>query len=218
MSSRDVSQYWFLHTLNASIPSLQNFLASQHGHPQELFREMARLGGALCTFGLQTHPQSLPAYNHWNATECFAALDEHIRRHLELVMPSKAIRIDFAPVEDCLYNGKVTDERCLGAGRWILEIQSPVGDADLIANVPRLTKICSSRFVVELIRRALPGLPLAHLSVPPPQIAARVECQYFSIHLEGPCWEHIVQTRQVGIFVPAEIPAPQLSIIVLRDE
>ena len=64
MSARDVGQYWFLHTLNCSIPTLQNSLVSQHGHPQELYREMARLGGALCTFGLETHPQSLPAYDH----------------------------------------------------------------------------------------------------------------------------------------------------------
>lgn len=218
MSARDVGQYWFLHTLNCSIPALRNLLVSQHSHPQELYREMARLGGALCTFGLETHPQTLPAYNHLNASECFATLDLHIRRHLELVMPSKAIRIALNPVESCLWNGQVSDERCLGAGRWILEIQSPIGDAALIANAPRLNKICSARFVVELIKRALPGLKLTHLPVPPPQIAARVECQYFSIERVGPCWEHIVQTRMVGVYVPAEIPAPQMSILVLRDD
>jgi type VI secretion system protein ImpJ len=50
------------------------------------------------------------------------------------------------------------------------------------------------------------------------QIAARVESHYFSIQRTGPCWEHIVQTRQVGVYVPAEIPTPQLSLIVLLDE
>ena len=105
-----------------------------------------------------------------------------------------------------------------GPARWVLEIQSPIGEADLIANVPKLTKVCSARFVVELIKRALPGLVLKHLPVPPPQIAARVESQYFSIQRTGPCWEHIVQTRQVGVYVPAEIPAPQLSLVVLLDE
>jgi type VI secretion system protein ImpJ len=54
--------------------------------------------------------------------------------------------------------------------------------------------------------------------VPPPQIAARVESQYFSIERVGPCWEHIVQTRMVGVYIPAEIPAPQMSILVLRDD
>ncbi len=218
MSARHVAQYWFLHALNSSVPTLRHFLLSQHAHPQELFREMSRLGGALCTFGLEVHPRSLPVYDHVKLGDCFGALDEHIRRHLEIVMPSKAIRIPLTAVESFLYQGEVKDERCLGAGRWILEIESPIGEADLIANVPRLTKICSARFVVELIKRALPGLPLNHVSVPPPQIAARVESQYFSMQRGGPCWEHIVQTRQLGVYVPAEIPSPQLSIIVLLDE
>jgi type VI secretion system protein ImpJ len=54
--------------------------------------------------------------------------------------------------------------------------------------------------------------------VPPPQIAARVESQYFTVNRGGPCWDHIVQTRQVGVYVPGEIPSPQLSLIVLMDE
>jgi type VI secretion system protein ImpJ len=218
MSARHVAQYWFLHALNSNLPTLRHFLLSQHAHPQELFREMSRLAGALCTFGLEVHPRSLPPYDHWALGACFAALDEHIRRHLEIVMPSKAIKIPLQPVESFLYNGEVKDERCLGAGRWILEIQSPIGEADLIARVPKLTKMCSARFVLELIKRALPGLPLSHLSVPPPQIAARVESQYFVVNRSGPCWEHIVQTRQVGVYVPAEIPSPQLNLVVLLDE
>ncbi len=218
MSARDVSQYWVLHALNSNLPVLRHFLLCQHAHPQDLFREMSRLGGALCTFKLEVHPRSLPAYDHWNLDTCFGALDEHIRRLLEIMFPSKAIRISLQAVESFLYNGEVKDERCLGPARWIFEIRSPIGDADLIRNVPKLTKICSARFVVELIKRALPGLVLNHLSVAPVQIQTSVESQYFSIQRTGPCWEHIVQTRQVGVYVPAEIPAPQLSLIVLLDE
>jgi type VI secretion system protein ImpJ len=218
MSARHVAQYWFLHALNSSVSPLRHILLARHLHPQELFREMARLGGALCTFGLEVHPRSLPGYDHRDLGACFAALDEHIRRHLEIVMPSKAIKIPLRPVESFLYNGELTDERCVGSARWILEIQSPIGEADLIARVPKLTKMCSARFVLELIKRALPGLPLNHLSVPPPQIAARVESQYFAVNRSGPCWEHILQTRQIGVYVPAEIPSPELSLIVLLDE
>jgi type VI secretion system protein ImpJ len=217
MSARHVAQYWFLHAINSNRPALGHMLLSQ-AHPQELYREMSRLAGALCTFGLEVHPRSLPAYDHNALGDCFAKLDEHIRRHLEIVLPSKAIKISLRAIESFLYHGDVTDERCVGPARWILEIQSPTGEADLIAAVPKLAKVCSARFIGELIKRALPGLALKHLSVPPPQIAARVESQYFSINRAGPCWETIVQTRQVGVYVPAEIPTPQLSLVVLLDE
>ena len=116
------------------------------------------------------------------------------------------------------YEGEVRDERCLGPSRWILEIHSRIGEADLIERTPKLVKICSARFVLELIKRSLPGLPLNHLAVAPAQIAARVESQYFAVSRGGPCWDHLVQTRQVGIYVPGEIPTPELSLIVLLDE
>jgi len=218
MSARHVAQYWFLHALNSNVSALRHFLLTRHVHPQELFREMSRLGGALCTFGLEVHPRSLPAYDHADFGAGFEALDDHIRRHLEIVMPSKAIKIPLTPVETFLYKGEIADERVIGPARWILEIQSPIGEADLITLVPRLTKVCSARFVLELIKRALPGLALNHLAVPPAQIAARVEAQYFAINRSGPCWEHLMQTRQVGVYVPAEIPTPQLSLIVLLDQ
>ena len=218
MSARHVAHYWFLHALNSNVSVLRHFLLSKHVHPQELYREMSRLAGALCTFGLEVHPRSLPAYNHLDYGASFAPLDEHIRRHLEIVMPSKAIRIPLHPVESFLYNGEIKDERCIGPSRWILEIHSRIGEADLIERTPKLVKICSARFVLELIKRSLPGLPLNHLAVAPAQIAARVESQYFAVSRGGPCWDHLVQTRQVGIYVPGEIPTPELSLIVLLDE
>jgi type VI secretion system protein ImpJ len=218
MSARHVAQYWFLHALNSNVAPLRHILMSRHAHPQELYREMSRLGGALCTFGLEVHPRTLPVYQHRQPGECFAALDEHIRRHLEIIMPSKAIKIPLTQVQSFLYDGDVKDERCLGPARWILEIQSPIGEADLIARVPKLVKVCSAKFVLELIARSFPGMTLTHLMVPPPQIAARVESQYFSITRTGGCWDHIVQSRRVGVYLPAEIPSPQLSLIVLLDE
>jgi type VI secretion system protein ImpJ len=218
MSARHVAHYWFLHAINSNVSTLRHFLLSKHVHPQELFREMSRLAGALCTFGLEVHPRSLPVYDHRDFGASFAPLDEHIRRHLEIVMPSKAIKIQLKQVESFLYNGEIADERCLGPARWILEIHSHIGEADLIERVPKLVKICSSRFVLELIKRSLPGLPLNHLAVAPAQIAARVESQYFAVSRGGPCWEHLIQTRQVGIYVPGEIPAPEMTLIVLLDE
>ena len=217
MSSRHVAQYWFLHALNSSVSTLRHFLLTRHVHPQELFREMSRLAGALCTFGLEVHPRSLPVYNHRDMGTSFDLLDRHILRHLEIVMPSKAITIPLRKVDSSLYAGEVKDERCIGPSRWLLEIRSPMGEADLIRRVPLLVKVCSARFVVELVKRALPGLGLTHLLAPPAEVAAKVESQYFVINRTGPCWQHIVETRQAGVHVPGEIPAPEMNLIILLD-
>ena len=67
------------------------------------------------------------------------------------------------------------------------------------------------------MKRALPGLPLNHLPVPPPAVPRKVETQYFAIGRTGPSWDDIVQTRKVGIYVPGEFPQAELELSVVLD-
>jgi type VI secretion system protein ImpJ len=218
MSARQVSQFWFLHAMNSALTPLRHLLLAKHGHPAELFREMSRLAGALCTFGLDTHPRSLPAYNHHDSEAGFANLEDHILRHLEIVVPSQAIVVKLKPAATrYFYEGEIKDQRCLGGSRWILGIRSPVGEGELISKTLQLVKFCSALFIHELVKRALPGMSLTHMQVPPAAIAARVDSQYFALNRSGPCWEHITQTRKVGVYVPAELPSPEVELIVILE-
>jgi type VI secretion system protein ImpJ len=115
------------------------------------------------------------------------------------------------------YEGEIRDQRCLGPSRWMLGIRSPVGEADLIAKTLQLVKVCSAQFVPELVKRALPGLALIHTQVPPAAISAKVDSQYFMITRSGPCWEHVMRTRNAGVYVPGELPAPEIELIVLLE-
>src|SRR5580658_23764 len=217
MSARQVSQFWFLHAINSTLTPLRHILLAKHGHPAELFREMSRLAGALCTFGLDTHPRSLPAYNHYDPEPGFTQLEDHILRHLEIVVPSQAVVVKLKPAARYFYEGDIKDQRCLGRSRWILGIRSPVGEGELISKTLQLVKFCSAQFVPELVKRALPGLAFTHMQIPPAAIAAKVDSQYFIVNRSGPCWEHIIQTRQVGVYVPGELPSPEMELIMILE-
>ncbi len=67
---RELANFWLLHTIHSSIGVIQH-LQAKRGHPEELYVEMARLGGALCSFSLEAHPRDLPVYDHENLSECF---------------------------------------------------------------------------------------------------------------------------------------------------
>lgn len=217
LSARQVSQFWFLHAVNSSLTPLRHFLLSKHGHPEELFREMSRLAGALCTFGLDAQIRSLPRYDHRRPDLAFDALDEHIRRNLEIVVPTQAIAIPLRPTAPYFYQGEVKDQRCFGRSRWVFGIHSKVGEANLIAKTPHLVKICSAKFIPDLVKRAMGGLTLTHLQVPPSGVAAKVDSQYFTIDRSGPCWEHIMQSRMVGVYVPGELPSPEMELVVIVE-
>jgi type VI secretion system protein ImpJ len=53
--------------------------------------------------------------------------------------------------------------------------------------------------------------------VPPAAVSAKVDSQYFVITRNGPCWEAIMQQRNVGVYVPGELPSPDLELIVLLE-
>ena len=127
------------------------------------------------------------------------------------------VTIPLVKVRDYFYEGDITDTRCLGRARWLFGIRSDLGDADLITRTPDLVKICSARFVGELVRRAMAGLGLTHLPVPPSAIRAKLEMQYFSVSRSGPFWDNIVQTRRVGIYVPGDVPSPEVELIVVLE-
>jgi type VI secretion system protein ImpJ len=111
----------------------------------------------------------------------------------------------------------VNDERCLRRARWILGIRSPMGESVLLRLVPRLVKICSAEGASKLVERALPGLELMHLPVPPSALAAQADMHYFSISLAGACWEHILRTKQVGVYVPGEIGDVTFDVTVITE-
>lgn len=213
----DVANYWFLHALHSALAPLQHLAATRHAHPEDVFLELSRLAGALCTFSLDSDPRQLPSYDHHDPGPAFRSLDAHIRRHLEIVVPSNTVRLDFHPVEPYIQAADVRDERCLRRARWIVGIRSSISESDLLRQVPLLVKVCSSKFVHELVKRALPGLTLTHLPVPPAAVRAEADMHYFSIETSGPCWEHILQTRSVGIYIPGEISHPVFEVIVVVE-
>ena len=216
-STREIAAFWLLHAVNSALAPLRHLLITKRGHPEELFVELSRLAGALCTFSLDSKPRDLPVYDHRNLTDCFHQLDRHIRAHLETVLPTNCIAIPLAAAGDCFWGGTISDARCMGNSRWVLAIRAGMAEADLMTQAPQLVKVCTPAFVRELVNRALPGMPLTHLRIPPAAISTRAETLYFGIGRVGPCWNHMLQTRQVGVYVPSAFPNPELQVLVVLD-
>jgi type VI secretion system protein ImpJ len=133
------------------------------------------------------------------------------------MIPTQVITIPLKPAARYFWEGDVTDTRAMGASRWLLGIHAPMGEAELIQKTPAVVKVCSAKFVAELVKRALPGMKLSHLPVPPSAVSPKVEYQYFAVNKTGACWDHIVQTRQVGVYVPGDVPNPDLELLVITD-
>jgi type VI secretion system protein ImpJ len=216
-SALDVANYWFLHSLCSAVPALRHHLLDRRSHPEEVYRDMVRLAGALSTFSLEASQQELPAYRHRDLTSTFHELELLIRRSLEVVAPSNSVTLQFRTAAPYIYIAPVLDERCLRRARWILGIRSSIPESLLLRQAPHLVKVCSAEGVGKLVQRALPGMELMHLPVPPASLHAQADMHYFSISMAGACWQHILQTKTVGVYLPGDLGNAAFELTIIME-
>jgi type VI secretion system protein ImpJ len=216
-SALDVANYWFLHALCSSLPALRHHLQDRRSHPEEVYRDLARLAGALSTFALESTHEEIPAYRHRDLTGTFKEMDALIRRYLEIVSPSNSVTLQFHKVDNYIFAADVKDERCLRRSRWIFGIRSSINDSVILRQTPRLVKVCSAGGVKKLVELALPGLELLHLPVPPAALHAQADMHYFSVSLSGACWQHILQTKQVGVYLPGDLGDATFDLTIILE-
>ena len=216
-SALDVANYWFLHALCSALPALRHHLQDRRSHPEDVYRDLARLAGALSTFALESTRDEIPVYRHRDLTSTFRELDALIRRYLEIVSPSNSVTLQFRKADNYIFAAEVKDERCLRRSRWIFGIRSSLTDSVVLRQTPKLVKVCSAEGVAKLVQRALPGMELMHLPVPPAALHAQADVHYFSISLSGPCWQHILQTKQVGVYLPGDLGDATFDLTIITE-
>ncbi|MBV8551416.1 MAG: type VI secretion system baseplate subunit TssK [Acidobacteriaceae bacterium] len=214
-TSADIANFWLLYTINSYFPLINHLFASNTGHPERLFTAMLSLAGALTTFSTTIHPRDLPAYDHDNLSFCFSDLDEKLRILLETVVPSNFVSLPLKLMKTSIYGTAISDDKYLKSTKLYLAVNAEMNQADLITRTPQLIKLCSANHIEHLVRQALPGLPLAHVAVPPSSIPMKLNYQYFSVGQGGLAWEAIERSRNVAAYVPGDFPNPQLELIVL---
>ena len=214
---RDAARLWLAHALHSSRAPLHHLHQARGAHPEQLFSELSRLAGALCTFSLTADPRALPLYDHDAPERCFDALQRHIHSCMEVVLPTLQVTIPLERRGEWYHVGRVADRRCLERASWFLGVRSSAGAAAVIGEVPRRVKVCSARHVERLVREAYPGLALEHEPSPPPALAPRLGTHYFRVRAQGPCWSSIRELGEVGIYTPETIPGVELELSVVMD-
>ena len=210
----DVASFWLLYTVNSFLPELRHIYETRRGHPAELFRVMLALAGALTTFSRTISPRALPTYAHDDLTGCLAALDATVRTLLETVVPANCVSIPLRQTRPFIYAGSITDDRHLGATQAFLAIAVEGRGAELEQR-SHLLKVSAAPDLEHLIRQALPGIPLTYVPNPPAAVPVKVDHRYFLLQRSAPEWQAVLRAREIAAYVPAELPDPQIELVLV---
>ena len=211
-SVTDVASFWLLYTLNGHLPRLRHMLEARSAHPSELFEALLTLTGALTTFA--TTNMRLPTYEHARLGDCFGALEVVLLELLDTAVPETAVALLLRPVRPAVHAVAVEQEAWLTAPQWFLAVSAPMRQADLVQRVLSGCKVGSADVVDSLIRQALPGLELTHVSQPTASVPVKLDFMYFAIKRSGTAWDSVGRARNLAVSVPADLRDARFELVI----
>ncbi|EFE7776101.1 type VI secretion system baseplate subunit TssK [Escherichia coli] len=120
----DVSLFWLLNALNSAEPVLSDFLRYPAVHPELVWRELARLAGALLTFSLEHNVSAVPPYVHESPSTVFPPLFSLLSELLEASLPSRVIALDLGSLPGNRWKADLHDPRLREEADFYLSVRS----------------------------------------------------------------------------------------------
>ena len=209
-----LTQFFLLHTLNLHLPVLRHLIGIPGTHPAHLYEELLRLGGGLLIF-TPFAPRDFPAYQHDAIGSCYSALLTRLYDLLGIVVRERYTVVRLTQTQNA-WDGRIDDPQLLERGEFYL-----VATGDLprkeFDRLPGACKVAESQHVERLVLTANPGLRLEPVPRPREPIPVRKDATYYRLHSEGPLWDEIRRSGQIGLFIPRAPDGLHLELVVLRD-
>jgi type VI secretion system protein ImpJ len=205
--SRDMVFLLALRTLARFVPSLTHVIEAETVHPWSVYGLLRQLIGELSTFSDRVGAlgeevggeQLIPAYDHERLWEQFSKAQNLIATLLEEITagPEHVIRLEF---DDTFYSADLKPQVFEEGNRYYLVISTEADPNWVITSLTEVAKASSRENLPILIARALPGLGIEHLQVPPQELPRRSNSIYFSLQHHGDQWSQVLDARNIALY------------------
>jgi type VI secretion system protein ImpJ len=219
--SRDMVYLLALRSLNRYIPALSHLLDAPSAHPWEVYGVLRQLIGELSTFSESVNAMGesggdrlLPAYDHGNLWKCFAAAQGLVSRLLDEITagPEHVVRLVY---DGTYYAAELTAAMFEGRNRFYLAIRTDEDPQAVAQALGAIAKLSSREQLPLLIARALPGVGMEHLSVPPSELPRRARTIYFTLDHHGDAWGFVEKGRNIALYwdsAPEDVEAELMVV------
>lgn len=211
--------FWLLHTVNSHLPTLSHFYRKERVHPEDLFLELSRMAGELCTFAGHEHPRDLPEYDHRDLRATFKQLDAKLMFLLDHMAPTRCVPIRLERTGDSIFSGQIMDDSLLQQAQFYISIAADVEENRLERQVPAMAKVTSRDGLDKLIRMSVPGIALHHMATPPSDIPIQPGRVYFRLEKAGAHWDAIAMSHTVACHIPyREFPELRVELMAVKEQ
>lgn len=214
----DWADFLLLQVLNRAEPLIVHLKQVTGLHPETLYQTLLGLAGELATFASDTkRPPDFPPYRQNDLDATFSPLITTLRDYLSREIVQRAIPIEIKERQYGFRIALVPDTSMLTSARFVLAARAQMDSGLLRSRLPSQTKIAALDKIQELVRLALPGIPLRPLPTPPLEIPYHAGYDYFELDRQNELWTELAGSPGFGLHIGGEFPALDLELWAIRE-
>lgn len=220
--SRDMVYLLALRSLNRYVPVLSHLTEVRQTHPWTVYGLLRQLIGELSTFSekvnvlgeLEDGSRLISEYDHWRIWDCFAAAQALITQLLDEITagPEYVIPLVF---DGTYFAADLAPAIFQGGNRYYLVFKTEEDPKSVLSSLSAVIKISSRERLPLLITRALPGVRLDHLPVPPQELPRRARSMYFQIDHHSDQWALVEKGRNIAMYWDTAPEDLQVELMVV---
>lgn len=216
-AAAEFADFLMLQAINRYEPLVAHYADAGAVHPDELYRVCVEAAGELSTFTTTAkRPPRLGTYRHANLQESFEPVMLALREALSKVLVQSAVAIPIQPKKHGVSVAVVGDRTLFGSAVFVLAARADLPTEEVRRRFPQQLKIGPAEKITDLVRLALPGVPVHPLPVAPRQIPFHAGFTYFELDQTADLWEQLKTSGGIALHVPGEFPGLALEFWAIR--
>lgn len=219
--SRDMVYLLALRTLNRHVPYLFHLTEAQPVHPWGVYGALRQLVGELSSFSLRVNVlgeqdgRMLPPYDHRKLWDCFSAARDLVTQLLDEITagPDYVIRLAY---DGAYFAAELKPALLEDGNRYFLAFRTEEEAKVVLQSLETAAKLSAREHLPVLASRALPGLVLEYLQVPPQELPRRARTLYFAVDHHHDQWSMVAKGCNIALYwdsAPADL---EVELMVLE--
>lgn len=209
----EIQDFLLLQLINRYEPVFKYLSSASFISPESLYLLLLQLVSELSTF---THDNrridKIPGYHHENLSLTFIPLIKLLRNCLSRVAEPRAFSLPLEKQEHGIWVSTIDNPVLFKESNFILVVKAAIPNEQIISLFPSQVKIAPIENIQNLIKHALPGVPLKLLSTTPREIPFHSGCTYFIFDNQSPLWDNFEKSSALALHVAGHFPELELEL------
>lgn len=221
ITSRDLTLYFLLSSVNSYIPYLNQCQSSGANRPEEIYKILQSLAGQLAALSVreELQPVNYQVYNHADPADGFHFMVKTIKQLLGDVTPSK----DYSVIKlekkgDTIFLAQIPDITLIRESQLFLVCKGDLPEAKFTRDLPVKLRVASPDMIKSVLKTATTALQVVYTARPPAAAPVKQDSHFIKLKKEGPFWDDILKSKAIVFYIPTEFSSLQSELLLIKDK